>query len=66
MMISQQILVAMEQKAEELYEDGHCTPQTTVFSTRTGVYGFKVKKTVNVLEGLKGSFRIRGHRADKQ
>ena len=39
MMISQQIWVGMKQKAEELYGDGHCTPQTTVFSTRTGVYG---------------------------
>ena len=32
----------MEQKAEELYEDGWCTFQTTVVSP--GLYGFKVDR----------------------
>ena len=40
----------MTQKAEELYEDGWCTFQTTVFSRWTGVYGLKHTETGNVLE----------------
>ena len=60
----------MEQKAQELYEDhedGWCSSQTTISTDERVFMVLKHTKTGNVLEtGFKGSFRIRGHRADKQ
>ena len=61
----------MEQKAEELYEDredGWFSSQTTISADERVFMVLKHTKTGNVLEteGFKGSFRIRGHRADKQ
>ena len=60
----------MEQKAEELYENGWCTFQTTFFEDERVFMVLKCTETGNVLETIRfqryWSFRIKGHRADKQ
>ena len=61
----------MEQKAEELYEDhkdAWCSSQTTISVDERVFMVLKHTETGNILEteDFKGSFRIRGHRADKQ
>ena len=53
----------MEQKAEDLYEDGLCTFQTTVYSRWTGVYGLNPKWAglFGPISQLGGGFRPPPH-----